>query len=81
MQNAPLFHVLLDHLESIDASSAEIARFIDRWHQLKSHEGFPCPVCYLRGEDHALTLLAAQPAIQPMLCPACETLYNVPIED
>ena len=24
MQNAPLFHVLLDHLESIDASPAEV---------------------------------------------------------
>ena len=55
MQNPPLFHALLDHLEVIDAPPMEIQRFVDRWHRLKPHERFPCPVCYLNGEEQPLT--------------------------
>jgi hypothetical protein len=41
MQNAPLFHVLLDHLEAIETPPMEIQRFVDRWHRQRPHEAFP----------------------------------------
>jgi hypothetical protein len=81
MQNPALFHVLLDHLESIGAPPPDIERYVDRWHRLRSHEAFPCPVCFLAGEEQPLVLHAAQDEIMPVECPGCRTRFEVPIED
>jgi hypothetical protein len=45
MQNPALFHVLLDYLEANGTAAADIQLFVDRWHRLRPHEAFPCPVC------------------------------------
>ncbi|WP_106280094.1 hypothetical protein [Paraburkholderia sp. BL25I1N1] len=81
MQNGPLFHVLLDHLEAIDAPPMEIQRFVDRWHRLKPHEAFPCPVCFLAGEEQPLAALPAQGRVEPVKCPTCRTQFNIPIDE
>ncbi|HEY4351425.1 MAG TPA: hypothetical protein VGN31_09365 [Paraburkholderia sp.] len=81
MQNPALFHVLLDHLEAIGAPPADIERYVDRWHRLRSHEAFPCPVCFLAGEEQPLVLHAAQGETMPVECPGCGTRFEVPIED
>jgi hypothetical protein len=81
MQNPALFHVLLDYLESINSPPMEMQRFVERWHRLRSHESFPCPVCFLAGEEQPLTPLSAQGNIEPMMCPTCKTRYDVPIDD
>jgi hypothetical protein len=81
MQNPALFHVLLDHLEAIGAPAHDVERFVDRWHRLRSHEAFPCPVCYLNGEEQPLVTLAAVGEFEPVECRACKTRFEVPIED
>jgi hypothetical protein len=81
MQNPPLFHALLDHLEAIDAPPMEIQRFVDRWHRLKPHERIPCPVCYLSGEEQPLTPLDARGNTEPVFCSACRTQYDIPIDE
>ncbi|GAB2886437.1 hypothetical protein GCM10027093_21900 [Paraburkholderia jirisanensis] len=81
MQNAALFHVLLDHLESIGTSPQDVERFVDRWHRLRSHEAFPCPVCYLTGIEQPLLLQPAQGEFAPAECPGCHAHFEVPLED
>lgn len=81
MQNPALFHVLLDHLESVNAPPMEIQRFVDRWHRLRPHESFPCPVCFLMGEEQPLIPLNAQGNVKPVVCPTCKTQYNVAMDD
>jgi hypothetical protein len=81
MQNPALFHVLLDYLESINAPPMQIERFVDRWHRLRSHESFPCPVCFLMGEEQPLLPVSAQGNVEPLVCQTCRTQYNVPIDD
>ncbi|MFL9907623.1 hypothetical protein [Paraburkholderia sp. RL17-337-BIB-A] len=81
MQNAPLFHVLLDHLEAIGAPQMEVQRFVDRWHHLRPHEAFPCPVCFLAGEEQPLAALPAQGSVEPVVCPTCGNQFNVPIDE
>jgi transcription elongation factor Elf1 len=81
MRNPALFHVLLDHLEAIGTPLTGINRFVDRWHQLRSHAAFPCPVCYLNGEEQSLIELNARSNVVPMSCPTCHTEFGVPIDD
>jgi hypothetical protein len=81
MQNPALFHVLLDHLESIGTPLAGIDRFVDRWHQLRSRDAFPCPVCYLAGEEQPLVALPRKRKFEPVKCPKCGTQFDVLIED
>lgn len=81
MQNPALFHVLLDHLESIEAPPMEIQRFVDRWHRLKPHEAFSCPVCFLGGEEQPLVALPSQGNVETLKCPTCRTQFNIPIEE
>ncbi|HVE07396.1 MAG TPA: hypothetical protein VNE00_09105 [Paraburkholderia sp.] len=81
MQNAALFHVLLDHLESIGTPPPDVERFVDRWHRLRSHEAFPCPVCYLAGVEQPLVMQPAQGEVAPAECPGCGTRFEVPLED
>lgn len=80
MQNPALIHVLLDYLEAIGASAHDVDRFVDRWHRLKSHEAFPCPVCYLAGKEQPLAALPAQDKFEPVKCPSCGTQFDVPID-
>ena len=54
MQSPALFHSLLDYLEAHDTLPIDVQRFVDRWHRLRSHDAFPCPVCYLAGEEQPL---------------------------
>jgi hypothetical protein len=65
MQNPALFHVLLDHLEAIGTPLIDIDRFVDRWHQLRSRDAFPCPVCYLAGAVQPLAALPVQGIFEP----------------
>ncbi|MEZ0605806.1 hypothetical protein ACAX43_27135 [Paraburkholderia sp. IW21] len=81
MQNPPLFHVLLDHLEATDTRPMDVQRFVDRWHRLKTHEAFPCPVCFLAGKERSLAALPAQGDVEPMKCPSCKTQFNVSIDE
>ena len=81
MQNPPLFHVLLDHLEAIDTSPADIQRFVDRWGRQGSHLYWPCPVCYIMGEEQPLTALHADGNVEPVVCRSCGTRYEIPIEE
>lgn len=81
MQNAPLFHVLLDHLEAIDAPPMEIQRFVDRWHRLRPREAFPCPVCFLAGKERSLAALPTQGSVESTNCPACKTRFNIPLDE
>ncbi|CAG9262655.1 conserved hypothetical protein [Paraburkholderia caribensis] len=81
MQNAPLFHVLLDHLESINAPLLEVQRYIERWHRLRPHESFPCPVCFLMGDEQPPIPLNVRGSLEPVVCPTCRTRFNVPIDD
>jgi hypothetical protein len=81
MQNAALFHVLLDHLESIGSTPLDLERFVDRWHRLRSHDAFPCPVCFLAGEEQPLVMRPAQGEFTPAECLSCRTHFDVPLED
>jgi hypothetical protein len=60
MQSPALFHVLLDRLEANGTQPVDIQRFVDRWHRLRWYDAFPCPVCYLAGEEQPLAALPAQ---------------------
>jgi hypothetical protein len=81
MQNPALFHVLLDRLEAISTPAPDIDRFVDRWHQLRSHEAFPCPICYLNGQEQPLVELNPRGDVVPMICPTCDAEFGVPIDD
>jgi hypothetical protein len=80
VQHLALLHVLLDHLEAVDTSPADIQHFVDRWGRLR-HGHLPCPVCYIRGEEQPLTPLGAVGDVEPVVCRSCGTRYEVPIED
>ncbi len=81
MQNPALFHVLMDHLDATGATRMDVERFLERWHRLRPHEAFPCPVCFLAGEEQPLTALAAQGKFEPVKCPACRTQFDIPIDE
>ena len=81
MQNPPLFHVLLDYLEATDTPPMDVQRFVDRWHRLRPHEPFPCPNCFLNGEEQHLIPLSAQGSIEPVICKHCRTQYDIPIDE
>ncbi|MFM0060997.1 hypothetical protein PQR64_35825 [Paraburkholderia phytofirmans] len=81
MQNAPLFHVLLDHLETIDTPPMEVQRFVNHWSKLTPHGHLPCPVCFLNREEQPLVPLGARANLEPVICKACGTRYEVPIDD
>ena len=81
MQNPALFHVLLDYLEENDTPPIEVQRFVDRWHRLRPQEAFPCPVCYLAGEEQPLTALPAQGKFELVKCPTCRTQFDIPIDE
>ncbi|ASW00168.1 hypothetical protein CJU94_19660 [Paraburkholderia aromaticivorans] len=81
MHNAPLFHVLLDHLDAIDAPPMEIQRFVDRWHRLRSHEAFPCPVCFLAGKEQPLAALPTRGNVEPVACASCGSQFDVPLDE
>jgi len=81
MQNPALFHVLLDHLEAIDTPTPDVDRFVDRWHRLRSRDSFPCPVCYLAGDDRPLVSLVRRDKFEPVKCSSCGTRFDVPIDD
>ncbi|SAL03578.1 hypothetical protein AWB78_06631 [Caballeronia calidae] len=81
MQNPALFHVLMDYLEGAGASPMEIERFVDRWHRLRSHEAFPCPVCFLAGEEQQLEPLPARGMLESLKCPTCLTQFDIPVDE
>jgi hypothetical protein len=81
MQNAALFHVLLDHLEAVGAPPIDIEHFVDRWHDLKSRDAFPCPVCYLAGKEQPLVALPRKRKFDPVKCPSCGMQFDVPLDD
>lgn len=81
MQNPALFHVLMDHLDATGANRMDVERFLDRWHRLRPHEAFPCPVCFLAGEEQPLTALPVQGEFEPVKCPACRKQFNIPIDE
>jgi hypothetical protein len=81
VQNPALFHVLLDYLEANETAPAEVQRFVDRWHRQRSHEAYPCPVCYLAGEEQPLAPLPVEGEYAPVRCVACHTRFDVPLED
>ncbi|SAL74890.1 hypothetical protein AWB67_04669 [Caballeronia terrestris] len=81
MQNPALFHVLMDYLEATDAAPMDIERFIDRWHRLRSREAFPCPACFLTGEEHPLAALPARGKSERVECAACRTRFDIPIDE
>ena len=75
MQNLALLHVLLDHLEAVDTSPADIQHFVDRWGRLR-HGYLPCPVCYIKGEEQPLTPLSAEGNVEPVVCRSCGTRFK-----
>lgn len=81
MQSPALFHALLDYLEAHDTLPIDVQRYVDRWHRLRPHEAFPCPVCYLAGEEQPLAALPAQGNFEPFECPGCRTQFDVPIDE
>ena len=81
MQNPALFHVLMDYLEATGAAPMDIERFVDRWHRLRSHDAFPCPVCFLAGEEQPLAALPAQGKFEAVKCPTCRTQFDLPIDE
>jgi hypothetical protein len=81
MQNPALFHVLLDHLEAIGTPLADVNRFVDRWHELRSRDAFPCPVCYLAGKEQPLVALPRKRRFEPVKCESCSTQFDVPLDD
>lgn len=81
MQSPALFHALLDYLEAHDTLPTDVQRYVDRWHRLRPHEAFPCPVCYLAGEEQPLAALPAQGNFEPFECPGCRTQFDVPIDE
>lgn len=81
VQNPALFHVLLDYLDEQQTPAADVQRFVDRWHRQRPHEAFPCPVCYLAGEEQPLAALPVQGEFTPLRCVACLTQFDVPLDD
>jgi hypothetical protein len=81
MQNPALFHVLMDYLDATGAAPMDIERFLDRWHRLRSHEAFPCPACFLAGEERPLAPLPARGKFELVKCPTCRTQFNIPIDE
>ncbi|HXZ08215.1 MAG TPA: hypothetical protein VEI25_09175 [Paraburkholderia sp.] len=81
MQKAALFHVVLDYLEANDTPSADVERFVDRWHRLRPQDPAPCPVCYLAGEEQPLIPLPPEERFLPVGCPTCRTRFDVPVDD
>jgi hypothetical protein len=81
MQNPALFHVLLDQFDALGTPPQEVERYVDRWHRLRSHEAFPCPVCFLAGEEQPLVLGTPQGEFMPVECRGCGTRFEVPLED
>lgn len=81
MQNPALFHVVLDYLEENYTPPIEIERFINRWRRLRAQEAFPCPVCYLAGEEQPLAALPARGKFESVKCPTCRTQFDIPIDD
>ncbi|PTB23730.1 hypothetical protein C9I56_37635 [Paraburkholderia caribensis] len=78
MQNPKLLHGLLDDLELIDAATEAKDAFVERWRRLRPQESYPCPICFTRGEEQPLAVLSGQMA--RYACPACRTLYALPLE-
>lgn len=78
MANHWLRASLAASLDRAGTSPADIARYEIRTRQLRGSEFYPCPSCFLRGEEQALELHLVGDRIDQVFCPNCKKRWDVP---
>lgn len=80
IRHPELFRTVVGHLRREGRPQNQIDRFGERWARLRSHEAFPCPLCYLdRNEEQPLAALNAIGDVEPVVCSACKQQFDIPI--
>jgi hypothetical protein len=78
MSNHWLRAVLSAHLAGFEVPPDKLADYEIRTRQLRGSEFYPCPSCFLRGEEQALELSLAGDRIDHVFCPNCKKRWDVP---
>lgn len=79
MQNYLIRAALTASLYHAGGSSDEVARYESRTRGLLDLDPYPCPVCFLRGEEVTLVLRLAGPWVDQVSCPKCKGHWDVPL--
>ena len=78
MSNHWLRAVLSAHLAGFEVSPDKLAHYEIRTRQLRGSEIYPCPSCYLRGEEQTLAVCLQGDYVDHVLCPKCNGRWDVP---
>jgi hypothetical protein len=68
-----LLDALIEALERRRISPDEIAMFRLQWERLRRHDAYPCPLCFLDGEEQSLEVAD----LQPIRCLSCRNTFSV----
>jgi hypothetical protein len=79
MANHLIRAALAAYLERAETPSEAIDRYEIRTRQLRGSELYPCPSCFLRGDEQALELHLAGDNVDQVFCPICKGRWDVPI--
>lgn len=79
MANHYLRATLTASLDRAGTPPGDVARYEVRTRQLRGSEFYPCPSCFLRGEEQPLTLHVTGDHIDEVFCPKCNKHWEVSI--
>jgi len=78
MANHLIRAALAAYLQHAGAQPDEVDRYEIRTRQLRGSEVYPCPSCFLGGEERGLTLRLAGDHVDQVFCPKCKGRWDVP---
>jgi hypothetical protein len=79
MRNYLIRAALTFALDKTGASSDEIERYEARTRNLRDADTYPCPVCFVRGEEQPLVLRLSGDWVDQAACPKCKGRWSVPV--
>jgi hypothetical protein len=79
MRSPAMLSVLVDALKERKASPNDVLMFQKRWRSLRGNDAFPCPICFLKGSEQPLAPMNEVGGNEPVVCPSCRAVFDVPI--
>lgn len=79
MRNYLIRAALTVHLQELGIETAEIDRYEIRTRRLGDMDSYPCPVCFLAGEEQPLVLRLSGDWVDLASCPKCNGRWHIPV--
>lgn len=79
MRNYLIRAALTVHLQDDGIAPDEIDRYEIRTRRLTDMDSYPCPACFVTGEDQSLVLRLSGDWVDLATCPKCKGRWHVPV--